>query len=362
MQSLINDERISIIPYTLHLDYDYWDYHDIMSAILPLDAHDEIPSGFSIVGHIAHLNLREQYLPYKHLIAQVLLDKNPAVKTVINKIDTVGEESEYRTFQYEVLAGPDDLNVEVSEEGCEWRFDYAQVYWNPRLQTEHRRLVSQFAEGEAVCDVMAGVGPFAIPAGRRRIFVWANDLNPASHASLADAIARNKVGGFVRAFNADGRAFIRDAPAQLWREPPLAVALPAKRVSRSADPKTPLSPPRTVTRPRTFAHFVMNLPASALTFLPAFVGVYRAAGIPPGVPLPMIHVYCFSTKSDDNAEQRGLICAEISRQLGFEMTPGDGKQEGKVAVHDVRDVAPNKRMFCASFVLPAEVAWRETGG
>jgi len=334
-----------------------------MSAILPLDAHDEIPSGFSIVGHVAHLNLREQYLPYKHLVAEVLLDKNPAVKTVINKVDTVGEESEYRTFQYEVLAGPDDLNVEVSEEGCDWRFDYAQVYWNPRLQTEHRRLVAQFAAGEAVCDVMAGVGPFAIPAGRRHVFAWANDLNPASHASLADAIARNKVGGFVRAFHGDGRAFIRAAPARLWREPARAVILPAKRPPRSsADPKAPLPPPTTITCPRTFAHFVMNLPASALTFLPAFVGVYAAAGIPQGEPLPKIHAYCFSTKSDDNAAQRAMICAEISRQLGFEMAPGDGEREGTVAVHDVRDVAPNKRMFCASFVLPAEVAWREVGG
>ena len=337
-----------------------------MSAILPIDEQDEIPSGFSIIGHVAHLNLREQYLSYKHLIAQVLLDKNPTVKTVINKIDTVGEESEYRTFQYEVLAGPNDLNVEVSEEGCEWRFDYAQVYWNPRLQTEHRRLVSQFRAGEAVCDVMAGVGPFAIPAGRKHVFVWANDLNPASHASLADAIARNKVGNFVRPFNADGRAFIRDAAALLWREPARAVALPARRPSRAASRALPASATATATasvaQPRTFAHYVMNLPASALTFLPSFVGLYAAAGIPAGTPRPKVHVYCFSTKSDDNAEQRDLICAEISQQLGFEMVPGDGEEEGTVAVYDVRDVAPKKRMFCATFVLPAEVAWREGGG
>ena len=50
-----------------------------------------------------------------------------------------------------------------------------------------------FEPGEAVCDVMAGVGPFAVPAGRRGVFVWANDLNPASYASLTDAITRNNV-------------------------------------------------------------------------------------------------------------------------------------------------------------------------
>ena len=85
------------------------------------------------------------------------------------------------------------MNVEMWEEGCVFRFDYSKVYWNSRLNTEHRRVVDLFQPGEAVCDVMAGVGPFAIPAGKKRVFVWANDLNPNSHASLADAVKRNKV-------------------------------------------------------------------------------------------------------------------------------------------------------------------------
>ena len=85
------------------------------------------------------------------------------------------------------------MNVEVTEENCLFRFDYSKVYWNSRLNTEHRRLVDSFQPGEAVCDVMAGVGPFAVPAGKKKVFVWANDLNPDSHASLVDAVKRNKV-------------------------------------------------------------------------------------------------------------------------------------------------------------------------
>ena len=142
----------------------------------------------------AHLNLRAPYLPYKHLIAQILLDKVIGIKTVINKIDDVGEASVYRTFNYELLAGDPNLNVEVREADCVFRFDYSKVYYNSKLNTEHQRLVDLFRLGEAVCDVMAGVGPFAVPAGKKNVFVWANDLNPECFRSLEDAITQNKVG------------------------------------------------------------------------------------------------------------------------------------------------------------------------
>lgn len=77
----------------------------------------------------------------------------------------------------------------------------------------------------------------------------------------------------------------------------------------------------------------------------------------------MVHVYCFSTKSDDNRDEGIKICKLVSEQLGYEMKPGGGgggetEEEGEVQIWDVRDVAPLKRMFCASFRLPAEVAFR----
>ncbi len=70
----------------------------------------------------------------------------------------------------------------------------------------------------------------------------------------------------------------------------------------------------------------------------------------------MIHVYCFSTKSDDNKPEKIKICQEISEQLGYEIGPNDEN----LNIWDVRDVAPQKRMFCASFRLPREVAFRDS--
>ncbi|KAF2172521.1 hypothetical protein M409DRAFT_17754 [Zasmidium cellare ATCC 36951] len=354
---LVEQELIAVIPFHLKLDYGYWTYHDIISAILPEDDQGEIPSGFSQVGHVAHLNLRDEYLKYKNLIAEILMDKNPGVRTVINKVDDVGEESEYRTFKYEVLAGPDDLNVTISEENCTFKFDYSKVYWNSRLNTEHRRLVALFQEGEAVCDVMAGIGPFAVPAGKKKIFVWANDLNPDSYASMKDAITRNKVQDYVQPFNEDGRKFIRTAVAELAQSNRSVDVL--SRPSRK-EPDAKPEVIKTLKEPKTFQHFVLNLPATAITFLPSFIGLYPPEvlhHLPKDLDLPLIHCYCFSTKSDENIEEGFKICEELSRQLQHEMEPGK-IEDGGVEIYDVRDVAPKKRMFCASFRLPREVAFR----
>ncbi|CAD6443429.1 b6d52a30-d5b0-40bd-9ac4-54a4088d854b [Sclerotinia trifoliorum] len=367
LQEAVKAQELGVIPFDLTLNYDHWNYIDIMKSILPEDAQGEIPVGFAIVGHVAHLNLHDEYLPYKNLVASVLMDKNPTIRTVINKIDDVGTVSEYRTFSYEVLAGDDEMNVEIREGDCTFRFDYSKVYWNSRLQTEHKRLVDLFEPGDVVCDVMAGVGPFALPAGKKGVFVWANDLNPDSYKAMKDAVVRNKVENFVRTFNEDGHKFIPKAADDLLH---LAstnqniVTIAPKRPSRSAPtPTQPSPPPKTITIPNTISHFVMNLPATAIDFLPAFHGLYHTSQdlFTPHteVKLPMVHVHCFAPKNEDNEAANIEICERVSEKLGVKIVQGD---EHETKVWDVRDVAPKKRMFCVSFRIPAEVAFGQRRG
>ncbi len=87
----------------------------------------EVPSSYEQVGHVAHLNLREELKPYSNIIGQVILDKHwPNIRTVINKVGTI--ENQFRTFPMEVIAGEDDLDVTVSESGCRFAFNFRDVY------------------------------------------------------------------------------------------------------------------------------------------------------------------------------------------------------------------------------------------
>ena len=74
----------------------------------------------------------------------------------------------------EVLAGDPNLGFEVivKENGVNFKLDFAKVYWNPRLSTEHERLVNLVQKGDLVFDVFAGVGPFAVPIGNVKLFIF----------------------------------------------------------------------------------------------------------------------------------------------------------------------------------------------
>ena len=281
--------------------------------------------------HSAKLQKKFQnYNPYKirfFLVqGQVILDKNsPQIKTVVNKVNAIDET--YRFFQMELLAGENNMLTMVKEHGCSFSFDFSKVYWNSRLQSEHKRLVDIFRKGDVVCDMFAGVGPFAIPAAKKGCIVYANDLNPESHAALVKNSKLNHVEENIHCSNLDAREFVR----QVFTK----------------DEKL------------QFDHIIMNLPATAVEFLDAFKGVYSKVNpaisheqvVAEGssvVKLPVVHCYCFSKAEDPVLD----AMEQVSSRLGVERLE-------RCQVYSVRNVAPKKMMMCVSFGLPRALVFAE---
>jgi hypothetical protein len=69
--------------------------------------------------------LRDELLPYKRIVGAVILAKNPALRTVVNKTGVI--DTRFRTFPMEVVAGEDDTVVEVKHCGALFRFDFRCV-------------------------------------------------------------------------------------------------------------------------------------------------------------------------------------------------------------------------------------------
>jgi len=355
-------------------------------------AIEEIPSSFEIAGHVAHVNLRDESLPYKYLIGKAILDKNrPKIRIVVNKIGNI--ENEFRTFPMEILAGEgldeelverlcaaptgdeksgtidmsDEsskrtfqvkigpqhrslMQVEVKEHGCRFRLDFARVYFNSRLQGEHDRLVQQIVQDAkrrrndkdecVVADAMAGVGPFVVPLTsanaphhrETKIVCHANDLNPVSYEYLEKNAKLNRCfSDRLSMYNLDARQFIHNMNGE----------------GVDVD------------------HFIMNLPQLGPEFLDAFRGweFHENDSDNAGTAVkhkrkrPMVHVHCFGEKAkgpEETARVERQVRERCETALGYEGCLSSSS-DTEYQVRVVRDVGPRKNMLCVSFRLPLQV-------
>lgn len=301
---------------SIALDYTNWKSDEIFNAILPLENNQL--SGYSIIGHIIHLNLRDHNLEYKNLIGEVLLDKVKNCKTVVNKMNQI--DNTYRNFSFELLHGEDNFITCTKENGCKFEFDFSKVYWNPRLSTEHERIANKLKKKDVLFDVFCGVGPFAIPAGKKQCTVFANDLNPDSFQWLTHNIRLNRIKpNTIKTFNIDGRIFIKKIFYNFITEEHSSFEL----------------------QQDSTVHLTMNLPALALTFLDTFVNLCRHADQNLICKLQMIvHVYFFMP-TEDPKEAAKMVNDSIGLDVSDQI----------LEIVHVRSVAPKKEMMRVSFVL-----------
>jgi tRNA (guanine37-N1)-methyltransferase len=292
--------------------YDQMSTSEVLSQVIPLDV--EKVMAFETAGHIAHMNLRDETEKYKYVIGQVILDKNKNLKTIVNKTSEIS--TVYRTFNMELIAGEENMMTETKECGCRYKFDFSKVYWNSRLGMEHERLVNLFQKGQVIVDMFCGIGPFALPASKKGCIVYANDLNPSSYEYLNQNATLNKCK--INSFCLDGGEFAR------------------LMFNGNEDQK----------KLNCIDHVVMNLPASAVSFLSCFIGINNNNKDAP--LLPMIHCYgfAFGDKPDE----------EIIKQAEEVL----GKKLVNPTAFNVRSVSTNKHMMRLSFQLTVEISVTNT--
>jgi tRNA (guanine37-N1)-methyltransferase len=273
------------------------------------------------------------------IVAQVILDKLPNVKTVVNKLHEI--DSVYRNFELEIIAGDPNTIVKCRESKATFQFDFAKVYWNPRLSifiefyyflsknsaysgTERERIVEFLHPNDFVFDVFAGVGPFVVPALMLGCTVYANDLNPECFKWMNINLKKNqpkKSSKEYHIFNLDGREFLR------------TIALP-RIESYQKEKHQSLSENKIV--------ILMNLPELALTFLDVF-SQWLSTNIEEKEQwiLP-IHIYCYTfSRADDHVEDIRMRLKTILPEINTD----------EISCRFVRQVAPNKDMMCVNIKL-----------
>ena len=216
--------------------------------------------------------------------AQKILASRPSLHTIVYaKGEVTGE---YRTREFEVLAGTPTTRTDVIEYGHRFHVDLATAYFSARLSSERQRILQQMGRNETVLDMFAGVGPFAITLAARAALVVACDLNPQAVELMLENITLNRTKNVLPVL-ADARRLIGIFQ---WR----------------------------------FDRIVMNLPLSGTEFLPEAFRLCKAGG--------MIHFYSLVAAEGEHLECiQGLGGEVIAERMVRSYSPGQWH-----SVYDVR--------------------------
>jgi tRNA (guanine37-N1)-methyltransferase len=207
--------------------------------------------------------------------ARELLRLRPSLHTVLFPVSEV--EGEFRTRRFVVLAGKQTTATSYQEYGNRYEIDLSEAYFSARLSTERQRISSVSADGERVCDLFAGVGPFAITLAPRACLVLAIDINPGAVRLMERNILINRARTVL---------------------PFLADATTAAAVI-----------------PWTFDRVIMNHPFGALSFLPQAFRLCRPGGT--------IHCYLLQTKAGEALpEIRKFPVREVRERYVRSYSPG----------------------------------------
>lgn len=174
-------------------------------------------------------------------------------------------------------------------------------------------------------DVFCGVGPFAIPAAKRKHKVFANDLNPESFKWLNHNAQQNKIkSNFLKSYNQDGKDFI----CSVFKEYIIDICKGNERIHKDAK-----------------IHVTMNLPAMAVAFLKYFKGLIPRELIGELKNEIIIYVYCFAVGEGPETVAKMMV----NENIGQDIT------EHILDVFGVRNVAPNKEMMRVKFRLSKDI-------
>ncbi len=178
---------------------------DALYGKIPDEKISSTPSSFDIIGDIAIIDIPEDLTYEKMVIGKALKKVHKNVETVLRPTSNVV--GEFRTRNYEVIAGKEDTKTVHREHGCVYRIDVSKAFFSPRLSTERKIVSNQVREGEVVFDMFAGVGPFSILIAKERDVdtIYAVDKNPYAVEMLKENIKLNNVEDIVNPIHGDIR-------------------------------------------------------------------------------------------------------------------------------------------------------------
>lgn len=217
--------------------------------------------GYDTVGSIAIIEIIEELIPKEKEMAQLLLDTNPVIKTVLKKGG--GHIGELRTQETIYIAGENTKETVVHENNIKLLVNVETVYYSIRLGTERNRIMKLVQPDEKILCMFSGVAPYPIVLSKNTEAseIVGVELNPEGHKYGLKNINLNKCTNITL-----HQGDVNDVVPKLNQK---------------------------------FDRITMPLPHTGEEFLPISLNVIKSGGT--------IHHYCFIERDKIEEEQKRLI-------------------------------------------------------
>ncbi len=170
-----------------------------------------LTGSYDSVGDIALVRLDDALYHRFSLIGEAILKTNRKLKTVARR---VGRHSgEFRTTEFEIIAGEKRTETEVREFGLRYYLDVATCYFSVRSGSERKRVASFVQKGERVLVLFSGIAPFPLMLAKysEAEVVVGVEKNREAHLFALKNCAANKLTGRVRLYCADAAALPQES-------------------------------------------------------------------------------------------------------------------------------------------------------
>lgn len=233
---------------------------------------ENLKTAYDLVGDIAILEIDEELRHKESVIAQTLLETQPAVNVVVRKDGA--HQGELRLQDYKHLAGEERFETTVIENGVRLSLDIRKTYYSVRSATERKRVAELVHEDERVLAMFSGIAPFPLVIAKlaHPKEIIGVELNRKAHGFAEKNVLQNKVAN-VQVIQGD----VREVVSTLG----------------------------------TFDRITMPLPHTAQDFLDV--------AVPACNPGATIHLYHFSSEEEVQAFAKTLPgrIAELGRQASI---------------------------------------------
>jgi len=169
---------------------------------------EKAPNSFEVIGSkeksVAIVEIPEELESKKKLIAKKIMQMNKGVKSVLKKSSE--RKGEFRTREFELIAGDEDTKVLHREYGYLLKVDPQIVYFSEKEGVERQRIAEQVRPNEVVMVMFAGIGSFCVAIVKKQPLVEkiiAIELNPQAARYIVENSLINRIADKIVAIEGD---------------------------------------------------------------------------------------------------------------------------------------------------------------